>query len=309
MRFSVTTTALLVEKALALWRGDRKQEALIAAADALDAAEAFSHDESRQAERSHQFVRGVVGLFFSEPVSSASNSPPPFSFGQASVLESTSAKLTDAQLKPLADNWRVLAAVEADLDIDAGIEARSMAKQTGALHFETERHVWTLRYLSSVRSEDPERALRSGLNIISAARAVKDSKPDATGLLRVDAKFAAGDPRTLIADPAVVEVVYLILLDILLTKTISGTVERTFLAAVDRASKAVFGDVPQIEAVLRAAANPGALMQGVGRAETLATGIAISDLQAKRSPVVRFYRDMMIVAHLPVRRLCPKSGQ
>ena len=62
---------ILIEKALAQWRGGQKPEAVIVAADAFDAVEQFEPTASRQAERSHQFARAIVGLMFMEPRSTA----------------------------------------------------------------------------------------------------------------------------------------------------------------------------------------------------------------------------------------------
>ncbi len=96
--------SMLMEEALAQWRGGEKPEAILSAADALDAAEQFEPTASRQAERSHQFVRAIVGLMSMELQSTADPYTPPFTFGQASQLESSSAKLMGVALKPLSDN-------------------------------------------------------------------------------------------------------------------------------------------------------------------------------------------------------------
>ena len=58
--------SMLVEKALTQWRGGEKPEAILSAAHALDAVEQFEPTTSRQAERSHQFARAIVGPTFKE---------------------------------------------------------------------------------------------------------------------------------------------------------------------------------------------------------------------------------------------------
>lgn len=292
-------SALLVEKALALWRGNNKPEALIVAGDALDAVEAFPHDQSRQAERSHQFARAIVGLFFSEPASGGNDTPPAFTFGQASALESSSTKLLGVELKPLADNWRVLAAVEADLGSDAGIDARSMTKQAGPLSVTVEQHVRALRYAASLESGDLERALRAGLELVNAVKVGHIATTDANGLKRADAaKFVLGDPKSLAADAATVDAIQSILLDILAIRTIERPIDEIFLAALDRVATAILGHTVVIDSVIRAAADSRFVRQNAGRAEMLARGMVMSDEVANQDPSNRFYRDMMMVGHL-----------
>src|SRR5262249_47270146 len=115
---------LIVETALVLWRAGKKAEAILRAADALDAVGEFAPND-RQAERSHQYARAIAGLFFSELDDESRSRRPPFGFGQASALELKTAKLQGVDLKPLADNWRILAAVEGALSDDLTIDARS----------------------------------------------------------------------------------------------------------------------------------------------------------------------------------------
>ena len=74
--------SILIEKALAQWRGGEKPEAILSAADALDAVEQFEPTASRQAERSHQFARATVGLISMELQSTADRTPRPSPLGK-----------------------------------------------------------------------------------------------------------------------------------------------------------------------------------------------------------------------------------
>jgi hypothetical protein len=279
-----------------LWRGNQTQNALLAAADALDAVETFSQDQSRQAERSHQFARAIVGLFFAE----GDATPPPFSFGQASHLEPNSAELNRIDLKPLADNWRILAAVEAKLGVDVGIDARSMAKQTGSLIASVERLIRIFRYAASLESGDLERALRAGVDLIHAAKISHNDKSELGGIRRIDAsKYVIGDPRELVADSTTLDAIQFVLLDLFLARLTKEPIDRAFLTSLRDAATKVFGEVAGIDAVLRAAETSQSTGQTIGRAEMLARGIAMSAEDVGKSPANRFYRDMMIAAHLP----------
>ena len=191
-------SALLVEKALALWRGDNKKDALIAAADALEAVEALPMDQSRQSERSHQFARAIVGLFFGEASFGGDGATPPFTFGQASTLELSSTALLGVKLQTMADSWRVLAAVEAYLGTDLGIDARSMAKQTGPLIAITELYIRRLRYFSSLRSGDAKQTELAALDLANATMAIKYCITDDSGIKRVEAaRLVIGDDGVL----------------------------------------------------------------------------------------------------------------
>jgi tetratricopeptide (TPR) repeat protein len=291
--------SFLVEKALVLWRAGDRAKALTVAGDALDAVEAFPADQSRQAERSHQYARAIVGLFLSEQTSPGDDSSPPFSFGHASSLEASDAKLLDIPFKSLADNWRLLASVEATLGADATIDVRSIAKQTGSLNVSVEANIRANRYAASLRSGDLERMLRAGLDLVNMARAGQHATPDPQGQLRIDpSKLDGADPRSLLNDASNLDAIQTVVLDLLLWKAIRGLVDYAFLVAVKRACTTVFGEIGATEAVLLAAADPFIVKSSDRRAEMLARGIAIPDVSADQDPRIRFFRDMMIVGHL-----------
>ena len=90
-------TGLRVEKALAEWRAGKMADALSTAADALDAVAGFPPTSSKQAERSHLYSRGIVGLFLREQ-QNGDKLPAPFTFGQPSTIELESAELIGAEL-------------------------------------------------------------------------------------------------------------------------------------------------------------------------------------------------------------------
>ena len=223
---------------------------------------------------------------------------PRFTFGQASSLESSSAELIGVELKQLSDNWRLLAAVEADLGMDFGIDARSMSKQTGTLSIGVECHIRANRYAAALRSGDLERMLRAGLDLLNVGNASTNATSDVGGLKRVDAsELVINDPKSLLTG-AIVDGVQTVLLDILLVRAAGGQVNKAFLDALGDVVGTVVGSVAAIDAVLRAAARLRAIGQDSGRAELLAHGIAIPDHDANQDPSTRFFRDMMIVGHL-----------
>lgn len=287
---------ILVEKSLALWRSGDKASAVAVAADALDAVEAFPPDQSRQAERSHQFARAITGLFFSEFEPQGDGEKPPFDFGQPSALETGDAKLLGVELKPLADNWRILAAVEAGIDAEMGIDARSMAKQIGPLLAATEKLIWMLRYVSALKSGGIRDMLEAGVAFMSTARATQGLSG---ALARVEAaQLEKSDARSLLTDPAYRQTTESILLDILLVRAITESVTPPFLDELHRGAATIFGIDDGIDEIFDAASQLYAVEATAPRTVMLAYGIAISDEEADGNPARRFFRDMLTVSHV-----------
>ncbi len=286
-QWSPLATALLVEKGLALWRSGDKIGAITVSADALEAVEAFGPDETRQAERSHQFARALVGLFFSELAPENQSPSPPFTFGQASVVELESAELIGARLKSLADNWRILAAVEANLGLNAGIDARSMDKQSGPLSILLETQVRKNKYVVALRSGDLERALRAGADLINVSNTIRGAEVDEDGVKRAEAwRFIVSDEKSVLTDDTN-DAVQAILLDILLTTNAAQEIDQRFLNDLNRACTEIFGDVAAIRAVLDAAISGHRVSADDSRAEMLARGIILAESDVAPDPATR----------------------
>lgn len=290
---------ILVEKSLAFWRSGDRASAIAAAGDALDAVEAIPPDQSRQAERSHQFARAITALFFSELGPLAHGEAPLFDFGQPSSLEASSEKLLGIELKPAADSWRILAAVEAASGVDVGMETRSMAKQTGSLLVTTEKLIRATRYASALKSGVVPDILAAGVDFVNIARATQNLGAGVGTLARVEGtRLVVSDARTLLADSVYRETMESVYLDILLLRAIGQGVDALVLDEVRRASIALFGQDDRIEAILNAASQHYAVGMGAPRVILLAYGIGISDEEADGNPSRRFFRDMLTVSHI-----------
>ena len=292
---------LLIERSLILWRAGRRSEALLVAADALDAVEHFSPQDSRQAERSHQYARALVGLFFSEVEDDEHDKKPPFTFGDASALETDTANLVGANLRPLADNWRILATVEASIEADLGIDKRSMSKQIGQLVGTTEMLLLKIRYENAVRSRVISDSLRAGVAAISAAKALKEVPRNGDGLQRIAAsQLTAIDAKVLAQDLSVREMVESLLLDTMVHRVFveSEALSTEFLAELQAASEAAFGEVSDLARVIEA----GSANTIVGSSSPLsmhyAKATTIPQQSLENDPSLRFYRDMMMTGRI-----------
>ena len=291
--------SILIEKALAQWRGGEQPEAILSAADALDAVEQFEPTASRQAERSHQFARAIVGLMFKELQLTADTHTPPFTFGQASQIESSSAKLMGMTLKPLSVNWRVLAAAEAKIGAVLGIEARSMAKQTGPLHLDIETVILARRYASAVKSGAVGEALRAGAKLVATRKVAANVPVDAEGNHRVVREaLEVANPSELFAEGSFGDAIQSLILDALTAHVLAAPLDAPSLEELRVETRAVFGIHPQLELIFDAASQLFTIGPNASRAAMLASGIAIAPSAIEGEPSRRFHRDMMVIMHV-----------
>jgi hypothetical protein len=290
---------ILVEKALAQWHGGQKPEAVITAAGAFDAVEQFEPTASRQAERSHQFARAIVGLMFMDPQSTEEPYTPPFTFGQASQLESSSAKLMGVALNPLSDNWRILAAVEAKIGGHLGIDARSMTKQTGPLHLNIERLILAHRYASAVKSGAMCEALRAGATLVATGRLAASVLRDPEGNQRVAPEaLEVAAPSELLADASLADAIQSLILDALIAQVLAAPLDARTLESLRAETHAVFGTQPQLDRIFDSTSQLCAVGPDAARAVMLANGIAIASSALEEDPSRRYHRDIMVITHV-----------
>jgi tetratricopeptide (TPR) repeat protein len=295
------SAGMLVDRALIFWRAGQRQAAVLAAADALEAVEHISSTESRQAERSHQYARAIIGLFFSEVGISGQETRSPFTFGDASALESNEAHLTGVELKPIADKWRILATVEASLGVDVGIDERSMAKQGDVLVGTTELLFRQIRYENAVRSGVTSESLRAGAATAWVARLLRDVPRDADGLRRIPkAQLTQVDPNALARDPFSRDMIEGLLLDAIVFHVLVDrkSLNREFLVHLGQASEECFGDVPEHKGIINAASGSASVNSDSPMSELYARAATISSEAIRADPSKRFYRDMMMIGRI-----------
>ena len=119
-------------------------------------------------------------------------------------------------LKPLSVNWRVLAAAEAKIGAVLGIEARSMAKQTGPLHLDIETVILGRRYASAVKSGTVGEALRAGAKLVATRKVAANVPVDAEGNHRVVREaLEVANPSELFAEGSFGDAIQSLILDAL----------------------------------------------------------------------------------------------
>ena len=223
---------------------------------------------------------------------------PPFTFGQASSLDASAAKLMGVSLKPLADNWRILSAVEAQSGMALGIDARSMAKQDGPLLLGIERLILAHRYVAVLKSGTPGEALLTGAKLVATVKLAASVPPDAEGNQRVSlAMLEAGALAEDIADSSLDDLVQSLVLDWLTLRVLEGAVDTQAIDTLRAEVAHAFGLQPQFERMFDAASQLYVVGAEAGRGPILASGIAVPGDIIAAEPTKRFQRDVMLVVH------------
>jgi hypothetical protein len=293
------STGLLVDKSLVMWRSDKRSGALRLAVEALESVEQISPINTRQEERSHQYARALIGLFFQELGADKEVKSPPFKIGDASQLESDSTPPVGAKLKLLSDSWRILAVVEAGLGIDIGIDEKSMGKQEGLLLGTIELILRQQRYEQALKSESTSQALRKGVEFAWVSEVVKIDKSgtlDEVGLARVAVSdLDLPEASTLRVGASTRELLRGIVLDLLLRNAINHKMaDRRFIVSLQQSIESILGTAHGFSDLIEAAAGNGQqnhtdpmIMQ--------VTAIVSSEREMEYHPVYRFHHDMIVV--------------
>lgn len=242
-------------------------------------------------------MRAIVGLFFSEFDNERDDEPPPFSFGQASSLESDTAKLRGIPLKSLADNWRILAVVESGIEANLGVDARSMEKQADSLWGLTEALLYEKRYEQALRSQNIVEALRAGAAAVWVTTLFRDASKDQDPLSRVPLSgLSLPDPKAMVGDQSLRKKIERLPIDAVLYHTIVADkpLDHSFLDGLRHGLEMIFGDDPDLASIFKTLS--GDLEVGPASPMPLlyAAAAAIPDGSVIGDPSLRFYRDAMV---------------
>ena len=175
MRVGIT-----IDAAMILWDQRHQRDALQQAGDALEAVETLDPVASRQNQRAHRMARAVVGLFMHDVERFPRSPRPPITPGMGSQLESSD-KPEPADLKSLADNWRILELVEVETGLDAGIAGRSAAKQGASRVLSIESTLANANFARALERKDIDGAVRAIVPAISGLRRLKQRRESKNG--------------------------------------------------------------------------------------------------------------------------------
>ena len=289
-------TGLKIEIALILWAMGERADALAALAEAFEALEGFDPAASRANERVHQFGRAAAGLFWHRLAPFAAKQPFNISTGQPSAL-SGDEPLLGAELKPLWDNWRILALCELEIGVDKGIDARSIERRPAAGSMASiEMFMAMARYCKTIAAGDTAASLWAGSTAIAASRISQAVLGERTMVRIVDADIEAKRQQILTdPDAASLEFLRTIALDNLVWRRFRGQWSDEFPEELERAaadvlrSRAIIGDVLDAAAGRPIENSPSA---AVALAARLARN---ADLRG--DPGARFDRDLLLVGH------------
>jgi hypothetical protein len=288
-------TGTQIDIALTLWAMKDRPGAVVALADALDALETLDPAKSRQNERAHQFARAAIGLFWHDLEPYASPQRPTIAIGQPSALAGDE-PLLRVDLRPLADNWRILAVCEIEMAIDVGIERRSLTKQTGPGLASTEMIIAAARYARAVASNDIETALRLGLVAVSARRVVAELKAAHPTEARASPVQMESKSLQMLLTEGWGEIVKTIPVDLLIWHRLRREWDGGLVGRIDAACAGTWGASAPISDILNAASARHAAYPSTSTAVALAARL-VPTFDPKGNPTARFLRDQLLVAH------------
>jgi hypothetical protein len=285
--------AMQIESALVLWEMNDRPHAILILAGALDGVEELDPTTSRRNERAHQFARAAVGLFWHRLDPFSSGPARNIAIGQASAPTGDEG-LLGVDLKPLADNWRILALCEIEIGVDMGVEKRSLAKQTGSGIPSVEMFIAMARYARAiVDGINLSETFRLGLLATFAYWSVQKSR-ESVGQM-VSTPSGSAETLQVLLKSGLTDLLNTIPVDLLIWQRFHGEWDAGFVDRVEAACKAAWGDSAAIADIMAAASNrafSGTPSTTVALAASLA---AMRDLRG--SPRARFERDLLLVSH------------
>jgi tetratricopeptide (TPR) repeat protein len=167
--FRALSIGLIVDEAMVLWELGRRAEAIRRAGDALEEAEEIDPLVSRQNLRAHRMARAVVGLFMHEIEPYPHGERPPVTPGMGSALEGSEPPEA-VDLPALADNWRILEAIESEAGVEACIATRSAARQGRSRAVAIEAGLAKAHFSNALEAGDINGSVRAILPAVTLAK-------------------------------------------------------------------------------------------------------------------------------------------
>ena len=286
---------LRIEEALIAWARLDRCAALSTLADALEALEALDPTASQQNQRAHKLGRAAIGLFMHDLEPFPTDPRPVIAFGTASALESDG-KPESFDLKPLADNWRLLEVVEIVAKVDAGIAARSARRQGPTRIITIEHLLVNARYTAALGRRGIPEALAAAQAAVSTLRmAMSDGVLTSAKLARAPAK--AFDPMAVdeLCKQGSTAALQGTLADILLYHALDGLWDDALERRLEEAVRAAWGDNALLQPLLAASTGHYAIGPDASPAVVICSCLKKLYEEEELSPIERFSRDLGLV--------------
>ena len=201
-------------------------------------------------------------------------------------------------LTPLADNWRLLALCELQAGADAGVERRSVEKQTSGSLESVELFIAAARYGNAVARNDISGALELGLLAGFAYRARQNTRGASESRVNIAEQTKLHDEilRSLRQDGSMGEISKRVVGDILLSQWLHGNVDKGLATDIGDACTSIWGSTAEVADVLAAAS--GEKMTDVSEFPVaFAARLAIAG-GLEGNPRARFDRDLLLTSHV-----------
>jgi len=193
---------------------------------------------------------------------------------------------------------RVLALIEVQCGFEVGIDARSLAAQSGPLNASTESLIAMARYGNALHDADIAKTITAGVAATLAARAATIAIRSRTESAYINPAVTAGATlATMLTDPTWRNAILNVPADILVFHQLSGTWSSDVIARLRQPCAEAFGSSDLADDMLKAAAGLYALNATTPFPYSVAAVLRRTDEQLT-DPVLRYNRDMILVAHV-----------
>jgi hypothetical protein len=238
-------------------------------------------------------LRLALGLIWNELAPYSSRPKPVEAIGRATALAGND-PLLGIDLVALPDVWRMLALCEVGFGIDAGLEARSKAQQTGPSLCAIEVLIARARYARALSDGDLQKAFQTGIAALSASKVTMEFR--AIGQSRAGVAELQEKSVQMLRTEGWGEMVDGIILDALFWSALRGELSTDTLEQIRSTYESTFGQDKNVEEILAAASGTKALTSETSAALRLAHYLApTSDVKGK--PDARLERDLLLVSN------------
>ncbi len=227
-----------------------------------------------------------------------SESRPELAFGRASELVGDD-EPEGFDLKPLADNWRILELVEIEAQVDAGIAGRSARRQEATRNIFIESLLANARFTRALQRQDIAEALAAAQAAVSLLSMVKDKgAARGTELARAPAEDLEPMGIDELCERGWATVLQGALADILLVHGLASQWDDALGRRLEAAVRDVWGDDLLIRPLLAASTGHYAIGSTASSAVVTCYYLKTFNEEKEMSPSERLIRDLNLVYHV-----------
>ena len=296
--YEALQVGLKIEEAYVMWARRDRPNALSTLADILETLEGLDPTTSRRNQWAHKMGRAVIGFFLLDLDPFPIDPLPAFSFGTASVLESSN-KPEYFDLKPLADNWHLLEVLEIEAHVDVGIANQSARHQGPTRVITIESLIANARYSAALQRRDLPATLVAAQAAVSIIRMVASkSSSESEKLTRANVdEFGPFDIETLRA-LGYSQILQGTLCDILVDNALNGLWNDALESKLEAEVVTAWGDDALLQPLCKASSGSYALGPTAPLPVVICSQLKTLNDEESIGPSDRFLRDLRLVEYV-----------